>query len=398
MKSPLEKVKVIDFSHVMAGPFCTHTLQQLGAEVIKVERVGKGDVMRHYDPRDEFKDKAPPFIAVNTGKKSITLDLKNPRAIQIAKKLISDADVVVENFRAGVMDRLGLGYEACKETNPGLIYCSISGFGQSGPLKDNPAYDHIVQAISGVMSLTGEPGSKPMKVGFPVLDTFAGYTAAMAILSALLQKQEAGKGQYIDIAMLDSSLNLMISMVAPYLIAGDVPKKVGNRGFNNSATSDTFKAKDNDISIGANTQKQYESLCKALEREDLIDDPLFNAHENRIQNKEKLRHEIESMTMQKNALEWEEILNAVDVPSAVIRSIPDICEHEHLRTRDLFISIGDKENPNGFTLRPGFKLDADENNAVNPAPALGEHTMEILQSLDYSTQEITEFLEEKVVA
>ena len=397
MKSPLDQIKIIDFSHVMAGPFCTHTLQQLGADVIKVERAGEGDVMRHYDNREEYKDLAPPFIAINAGKKSIALDLKNPKAVSIAKKLILDADVVVENFRPGVMKRLGLGYEECKKENPGLIYCSISGYGQSGSLKNNPAYDHIVQAVAGVMDLTGEPGSKPTKVGFPVFDTFTGYSSATAIVSALLQKQRFGEGQYIDVAMLDCSLNLMISMVGPYLIAKDVPKKVGNRGFNNNPTSDAFAAKNSVISIGANTQKQYVNLCKAIKREDLIVNHQFDTLANRKLNKKKLRIEIESTTTKKNAQEWEEILNEAHVPSAAIRSVPDICEHEHLRARELFIPISDGKIKQGKTLRPGFRLNSDNNTTVNLAPTLGEHTLEILQSMKYSSLEITELLNENAV-
>ncbi|MGQ9427365.1 CaiB/BaiF CoA transferase family protein [Gilvimarinus sp. F26214L] len=387
--APLSGITVVDFSHVMAGPFCTHTLVTLGARVIKVERAGEGDVMRHYDTRPEFKDCAPPFIAVNAGKESIALDLKNPSAREVARKLIRNADVVVENFRPGVMARLGLGFEECQKENEKIIYCSVSGFGQRGPLRDNPAYDHVVQAMSGVMSLTGEPGSKPMKVGFPVLDTFAGYTAATAIITALLQRERQGTGEYIDVAMLDASLNLMISMVAPWLIAGDVPKKVGNRGFNMSPTSDTFRTGDGDIAIGANTQRQYEALCGALGREDLVDDLRFCTRELRIENENALREEIERTTAQRSAVEWEVLFNQVSVPSAAIRSVPDITAHPHLQERHLKIPIaGGGGEPRSHTLGPGFDLGSWARKELADAPAIGEHTSALLSALGYSSEDI----------
>ncbi|GAB1261303.1 CaiB/BaiF CoA transferase family protein [Aurantivibrio plasticivorans] len=397
MPPPLQGITVVDFSHVMAGPFCTHTLKTLGARVIKIERAGEGDVMRHYDTREEYKGTAPPFIAVNCGKESIALDLKSEAGLGIAKQLLEKADVVVENFRPGVLDRLGLGYHENKATNPGVIYCSVSGFGKSGPMRDNPAYDHVVQAVSGVMSLTGEPGSKPTKVGFPVLDTFAGYTAASAIVSAVLQRERFGEGQYIDVAMLDASLNLMIAMVAPYLIAGDIPKKVGNRGFNMSPTSDTFQAADSEISIGANTQVQYEALCKALDREDLIHDPRFAEREGRIKNEIALRDEIESRTREKPAEEWEIIFNKVSVPSAAVRTINDIANHPHVEQRPLKVSIDLPHNPLAKTLGPGFQLANVPPESLGAAPQLGEHTRALLIELGYTNDSIDTLTEQGAI-
>ena len=410
MDSPLAGIHVVDFTHVMAGPYCTHILCLLGARVTKIERGSEGDVMRHYDPRPEYEAMSPPFCAINAGKKSIALNLKTEAGKEAAQRLINSADVVVENFRPGVLDRLGLGYGDSKKNNPSLIYCSISGFGQQGPLKNNPAYDHIVQAMSGIMSLTGEPGSKHTKVGFPVLDTFAGYTAAMAIMTALFQRERENKkekekespggqhlsGQYIDVAMLDAALNLMISMVAPYLIAGDIPEKVGNRGFNMSPTSDTFTALDSEISIGANTQKQYEALCKALEREDLITDSRFITQQERIINEKQLQAEIEQSTCQRHALEWEQTLNDAGVPSAAIRDITEIIQHPHLDTRGLKIPMhSPTSDAFTYTLSPGFAINTGADGLSAP-PKLGEHSAEILASLGYSEQQIRELQAEAI--
>ncbi len=410
LQSPLKGIRVVDFTHVMAGPFCTHTLSLLGAEVIKIERIGEGDVMRHYDVREEYKELAPPFCAVNAGKQSIALDLKSDQAKEIVWQLIKKADVVVENFRPEVLARLGFSYKACKEVNDKLIYCSISGFGQQGPLKDNPAYDHIVQAMSGVMSLSGEPGSKHTKVGFPVLDTFAGYTAAMAIMTALFQRErqrerqregqgeKQGKGEYIDVAMLDASLNLMISMVAPFLIAGDIPKKVGNRGFNQSPTSDTFKALDSDLSIGANTQKQYESMCQVLELANLISDPRFADRESRIKNDQQLRIEIENRTQQKSAVDWEVLLNKAGVPSAAIRTVAEIIEHEHIETRALKVPINlPGQNTPAFTLGPGFAVELENKESLPSPPRLGEQSINILKSLDYDDEIIQQLISDNII-
>jgi len=389
MPPPLNGITVVDFTHIMAGPFCTHNLRLLGAKVIKIERPDDGDMMRHYDTRPEYKHMAPPFLGINTGKMSVTLDLTAKEARDIVFRLVEGADVVVENFRPGVMDRLGYGYDDLKKINSNIIYCSISGFGQTGPLKNRPAYDHTMQAMAGVMPLTGEPGSGPTKVGFPVFDTFAGYSAAFAVVCAVLQRERYGKGQYIDIAMLDTSLVLMISMVAPYLTAADLPKKVGNRGFSNSPTADTFSAGQGQLSIGANTQKQYESLCESINRSDLIKDPRFINRESRLTNEVELRTELEIGLSVKSAIEWEEILNRHHVPASAIRSIPQIVDHPQLADRSIKRHFTfTNSNTTGTTLGPGFKLEDLEQTEIAPPPTLGENTDDILQSLGLDEAQI----------
>ncbi|MET0292199.1 MAG: CoA transferase, partial [Steroidobacteraceae bacterium] len=231
MTQVLEGVRVADFTHVMAGPYATHLLRLLGAEVIKIEAPRRGDAMRYYGNDRRFDGMAPAFIAVNAGKKSIALDLKDPADLDIARRIVARSDVLVENFRPGVMQRLGLGVETVRELNPKLVYCSVSGYGQSGPRRDWPAIDNIVQATSGMMSLGGEPGAAPARVGFPVVDTLTGHTAAFAILAALLRRHATGVGEHLDIAMFDASLVFMASAVVPFLVTGKALARTGNTGY-----------------------------------------------------------------------------------------------------------------------------------------------------------------------
>ncbi len=390
MPGPLSGLLVVDLTHVMAGPFCTHVLKMLGAEVIKVERPGEGDVFRHYDRRPEFKDMAPSFQAVNVGKKSITLDLKNPDAIDVVRDLVRKADILVENYRPGVLARLGLGYEACRTINAELIYCSLSGYGQAGPLRDNPAYDHIVQAVCGVMSLTGDPAGDPAKVGFPMVDTFTGYAGAFACVAAVLQRLRfGGSGRYIDVSMLDASLVLMISMVAPFLIAGDEPKRVGNRGFNPSPTAATFQASDGPLLLGANTQKQFESMCKVLGRSDIAQDTRFRDPHARIDHEPELLTILRPLFAARTAEEWEQLFNAADVPAGAVRTIGQIVSHPHVRGRGLTVSYPQPNtNATAATLNLGFDLGRPENDTMSPPPAIGAHTDAILAWLGYDDAKI----------
>jgi CoA:oxalate CoA-transferase len=398
MQQPLEGITVVDATHVMAGPFCTYLLRLLGARVIKIEKPVDGDVMREYGRDPAFEKMAPPFMAFNAGKESVTVDLKHPSGAEIVKQLTDKADVFVENFRPGVMARLGLGYDALSERNDRLVYCSLSGFGQSGPMRDYPAYDHIVQGVCGVMSLTGEPGSQPTKVGFPVVDTFTGYSAAFAIVAAIQQRERTGKGQQVDVAMLDCALVLMSSMVAPYLTTGVAPEKVGNMGFNGSPTSSTFYTKDRPITLGANTQRQYETMCKLIGREDLIDDARFLTPPLREQHGEALRAEIQPALLQRSATEWERKLNDASVPAGVVRTIPEILDEPHVRDRNLVLPLPPAANgAKGYALNIGFQLQHGATGHIGCAPSLGEHTRTVLQELGYTAQSIDQLAQAKVV-
>jgi len=381
----LSGIRIADFTHVLSGPIATHFLCLMGADVIKIESPEGGDTMRNYGT--DQSGMAPPFIAVNAGKRSIALDLKSEAGLESARRLLATCDVVVENFRPGVMDRLGLSHETCRKLNPNIIYCSISGYGQFGELRNNPAIDQIIQSTSGLMSLTGEPSTPPIRIGFPVVDTFTGLLAAFAIMSSLLRRERSGEGQYIDVAMFDAALVMMISILGPYLINGIKPEKQGNRGFSMSPTADTFPTKQGSITLGAVRQEQFERLCKAIGRPDLIADPRYADRKSRIENAGSLRESVIEGLASRTAEEWEPLLNAVSVAAGVVREIPDVAAQSHLTDRHLKLPIAFP----GFSLEQvevlnaGFLFAQDAPGIDRPPPRLGEHTEEIMRELDMPT-------------
>src|SRR5580704_6946513 len=311
---PLEGIRVADFTHSLAGAYSTPLLRLLGAGVIKVEAPGRGDAMRNYGAGRAYDGMAPAFIAVNAGKKSIALDLKNAASLEAARKLIARCDVVVENFRPGVMARLGLGLAEARALKPDIIYCSVSGYGQSGPMRDWPAIDNIVQATSGMMSLGGDAGDPPMRVGFPVVDTLTGQTAAFAILAALLKRQRNGQGEFIDVAMMDASLAFMASAVVPVLVTGQAMERTGNTGYSGQPTAALFEANDGKlISLGVVQQGQFESLARLLGRAEWIEDPRFKTPDLRRANSQALQSMLAEMLRMRSAADWEARMSAAGI-------------------------------------------------------------------------------------
>ena len=396
---PLEGVRVIDFTQVFAGPFCTYQLSLLGAEVIKVEAPGGGDALRGYGhgAGDAMGGMGGSFISINGGKKSVAVNLKPEAGKALLRSLIESGDILVENFRNGVMERNGFSWEACKALNPRLVYASMSGFGSTGPYKDWPAFDHTMQAMTGMMSLNGEPGDPPMKVGFPVIDAFTGYVAAFGILAALRQRDQTGEGQLVDVSMFDASLVLMTSMVVPYLNAGQQPKQLGSRGYSGSPTSDLFAARDGHVSLGANTQPQYEALCRAIGAPQLVDDPRFKTLKDRIANDVALRAAIEGIFATDDAEVWEARINAAGVPASKLRTVFEACSLPHLAERGLMIpnKMSQKDDRDITVLNNGFR--ADWNGIDTPSPMLGQHTDEVLISLGISEREIAALRQEGAI-
>jgi CoA:oxalate CoA-transferase len=384
----LEGIRIADFSHVMAGPFASHFLAAMGAEVIKVEAPGRGDPMRDYGPDTALHGMAPGFVAANCGKKSVALDLKSADGGQAALKLIASSDVVLENFRPGVMDRLGLGYEAAKQLKPSIIFCSVSGYGQTGPLRDYPAIDNIVQATSGLTSLNGEPDGPFMRVGFPVVDTYTGTLAAMAILGALVRRNASGAGQRIDIAMFDSSLVLMASAVLPQLMTGKALRRTGNTGYSGQPTAAMFACRDSrHISLGVVQQEQYIRLCRALGREDLLSDARFATPADRLSHTSELQQQLAAEFAKRDGAEWEALLSEAGAPCGLVRTVAEACQISGLGERNVIVDIDADalpENAGAQALNAGYICDADGPELQGPPPRLGEHTRAVLRSLGYA--------------
>lgn len=383
MGTALSGLRVLDFTHVLSGPICTNHLGLQGADVIKIEAPG-GDTMRQYGGQAAADGLGPSFTAVNAGKRSIALDLKNPVHMEVVHKLVERCDVLVENFRPGVLQRLGLGYEACRQLRPDIIYCSVSGFGQSGPLKGNAALDQVIQSMSGLMTLSGEPGSPSMRVGFPIVDTYTGLLAAFAVASAVVHRQRSGQGQYLDVAMLDAALVMMVSVAGPYLAAGIRPGKQGNLGYSQSPTADTFATADGELTLAVVRQDQFELLCRTLGRDDLLGDVRFRDRSARRAHAGALREQIEHTLATRPALHWEALLNSAGVAAGAVRDLPTALAHEHLQSRSLLRPIGPGDTQPGRLLGAGFIGSTDEGGAGLQAPKLGEHTHEILAELGYA--------------
>jgi CoA:oxalate CoA-transferase len=400
MAGLLAGTRVLDLTNVLAGPFCCYQLAQLGAEVIKVEVPGSGDLARALgaDPALNRRGMGASFLAQNAGKRSITLNLKSARGRDVFGRLVATSQVVVENFRPGVMDRLGLGYAALKAAKADIIYCAISGFGQDGPLKFNPAYDQIIQGLCGVMSVTGDAQSAPLRVGYPVADTMGGITAAFAIAAALARRERTGEGEFIDVSMLESSLVAMGWAVSNWLIAGVRPEPMGNENMT-ASPSGTFRTGAGLLNIAANKQEQFETLARLIGRADLVTDRRFAGREDRKRHRFELNAEIETSLVAKSAHDWSALLNKNGVPAGEVLDVPSVLDHPQITERGLlktFAAVPDVDR-SVSVVRAGFRLASGDPAPASPPPALGADTNDLLAELGYSKREADELAQEGAI-
>ena len=400
-KRPFKGIKVLDISRVLASPFTGVQLAFLGADVIKIEDPGSGDAARyrHSNNKELVKSgMSSHFLSQNANKRSITLNLRKSAGQDIFRQLAKDADVIISNLRTGTMDRYGLGYEDIRKINSRIVYCSLTAYGQTGLKKRHPAYDPVVQAASGMMSINGTPETAPLKVGPPLVDYATGLAASFAIASALFYREKSGEGQHIDVSMLDTAFIIMGSIVTDVLTAGAVPRAHGN-SYASVATNAAFETKEGLLYIAAMEDHQVQNLWHSLGRGNITSDMRFSTAELRSTNASMLRKEIEQSFLTRTAMEWENILNEAGVPAMRVRTIPEALAEPYLKTRNLFHVFDAVPGIKGSVTVPlmPFRLSSCEAQADMPPPMLGAHTEEILRSFGYSKSQQEELREKGVI-
>ncbi|MGD9763190.1 MAG: CaiB/BaiF CoA transferase family protein [Candidatus Binatia bacterium] len=393
---PLADVAVLDLTQAWAGPYCTMMLADVGARVVKIEPPGVGDHVRHWTVAAS-KGESPHFLAVNRNKRSITLNLKDPRGRAVLLRLAERSDVLVENFRPGVMRRFGLDYEAVRAVAPQIIYCSISGFGQTGPMAEHAAYDLIIQAAGGAMSVTGERNGRPLKPGLPQADVMGGLCAAFSIMAALHGRGRDGQGRHLDLAMLDMQVSAMGYYLVAYALSGETPRPMGAE-HPLLAPYASFRTADDEITIAIANDDHWRQLCAALERPALAEDPRFANNAARVEHRGELARELEAVTMTRPAAVWLDAFVARGIPCARINTVAHLVDDEQIRHRHMVVPL---EHPTlGQVPVPGMPwklVPTVEEPAPAPPPGLGEHADAVLDELGYTRGEIEAFRREGVI-
>ncbi|TNF87735.1 MAG: CoA transferase [Gammaproteobacteria bacterium] len=401
MSQAFSGIRIIDFTQVLAGPFATQQLALLGADVIKIEERTNGDQTRGLlnDTPGANPGMAPSFLSCNLGKRSLTLDLKSPHATDIVHRLVKSADVVVENFRAGVMDRLGFGYEALKAVKEDLIYCSVSGYGQSGPKAGTPAYDGAIQADSGMMAITGHPETGPTRTGYMPVDMGTALNTAFAISAALYRRLATGEGQRLDVAMMDTAMVLQTPQVSNYLINGVVPELFGNRSPTRQPTANSFATRDGYMNLVALKEPQAAALFNAIGRSDVLEDERLKTAKGRMSHYDEIAAIIAAELEKKTTAEWLQIFASEKVPAAPIRNYPEVVTDPQFDHRQAFITFPKPgEEPATVDLiRAGYQTDRDGPDTPLPPPKHGEHTNEILIELGYDEAAIASLRAEQAI-
>jgi crotonobetainyl-CoA:carnitine CoA-transferase CaiB-like acyl-CoA transferase len=384
MGLPLEGIRVVDMTQVLAGPFGTKFLGDLGAEVLKIEMPGTGDMTRKF-VGPSVHGESGYFLAINRNKKSLTLNLRSEKGKEILKALVKKSDVVCENFRPGTMKKMGLDYEVLKKINPRIIYCAVSGFGQTGPDRLRPAFDYIIQAIGGVMSVVGEPGRPPVHTGFPIVDLDGGVFEALGVVTALYAREKTGVGQFIDISLLDMVMALWSFMGQFYLLSGDIPGPVGS-GHVTNVPLGAYKARDGYLVIACPNQKFYENLaevfsCEVEKYRDLPKNERFSSPSKRLKNRKELERIINDALSTKDLAEWIKIFNKADVPVAEINNVAQAFSNPQVLHRNMIVEFDHPLGGKVKTIGNPFKMSGIEKEVFNPPPLLGQHNEDIICSL-----------------
>lgn len=394
MAAALDKIKVVDLTRTLAGPFCTMLMGDMGAEVIKVEEPTGGDETRKWTPF--VNGESTQFLTFNRNKRSLSVNLKEREGLKIVQDLAADADVMIESFRAGTLDRLGLGYEAIKKTNPGVVYCSISGYGRTGPMADMPGYDLLIQAYSGLMSLTGDPEGSPLRIGFSLVDLFTGMMAYGTILTALRQRDQTGKGQWVESALLDGQVAALSYHATGFMGTGVEPKRMGS-GHPSLVPYQSFSASDGQFIIGCANQGLWERMCRAIGQDAMLDDLRYTTNTDRVEHRAECVGELSAVFAQKTTAHWVDLIVEAGVPCGPINTVADVVSNPQVLARNM---IAEVDHPNIPNLKfPGSPLKLTDSPATirRVPPMLGQHNEEILEEAGYSPEKIADLKERGVL-
>jgi len=395
MSLPLDGVKVLDFTAIMAGPYCTLMLADMGADVIKIEAFPEGDGSRRFDPKVNGESYC--FAVLNRNKKSVGLNMKDPRGKEIFLALARDADIIMENYRPGVTRKLGIDYESIKAINPDIIYCSVSGFGQTGPYSQKGGFDIIAQGMSGIMTMTGEPGGRPAKVGIAMNDIAAGSTALYSILAGYIKRLKTGEGGYLDTSLLEAGLAWTFWEAGAYFGGGEIPVATGTR-HRRSTPYQAYRTQDAYVTVGANNEKLWTAFCRqVLQRAELLDDPRFKTLAARLRNIDELQREIENVFADQPTAHWVKKLDAAGVPGGPVFTYEEALNNEHSRARGMVVEIDHPKIGRMQTLGSPVKSSTELVRSRTPAPWLGQHSSEVLQALGYGAGAIDALFADGVV-
>jgi crotonobetainyl-CoA:carnitine CoA-transferase CaiB-like acyl-CoA transferase len=398
-RTPLEGIRILDFSRVLAGPFCTMTLGDLGADIIKIEHPEYGDETRAWGPPWVGDDdpQSAYYLSVNRNKRSLALDLKHPEGITIAKKLIKNSHVLVENFKPGGMAKLGLDYETAHQLNPALVYCSITGFGQTGPFSNRPGYDYIIQAMTGLMSITGPADGEPHKVGVAVSDVFTGLFASNAILAALRHAENTGQGQHIDMALFDSQLAALVNISENYLVSGNPPTRLGNL-HPNIVPYQIFSASDGDFVLAVGNDRQFSQLCDLLEQPKLKTDERFKQNTDRVNHREELETILSGLFAAHPIAHWVDLCLNHNIPAGPIHTVAEAIDNARTLNRDMIVETTLPNNKTVELIASPIHLNKTPASLRRPPPSLGQHTQEILATVGgLNKDEIQHLLDQRIV-